>query len=327
MSQPGLPGSQFPGEDAMIRRLKDLERQVQQFTAANVLATAGIGVIPDGVVVDGQMQFKREDGTLGVSVDPVTGTFMAYSADGSAPVARFGALVETAPGSYGVEVLVGSTWVRLGNQTTTWDAVSGKPSTFPPSGHTHGGGDITSAVANATNAASATLAQEAEGSQYGWTNNVAGTEFYALWVGNNAGYKFGRNVSSVRYKQNIRSHRTDPAKVLNLTPVLYDRIPNPPQTAPTNEYGLIAEQVAQYCPELVTWFNGQIDSVRYDLLPVALLNVVKHQDTQIKALESAVKTLVPSFTLPGPAPVAPNVPSSMAPSPQPSPLPYTIEPQ
>lgn len=30
-----------------------------------------------------------------------------------------------------------------------WDNVSGKPSTFPPSSHTHPGGDITSAVANA----------------------------------------------------------------------------------------------------------------------------------------------------------------------------------
>lgn len=325
--QPGLPGSQFPGEDAQTRRIKDLERQVQQFTAANVLATAGIGVIPNGVLVNGMMQFKRADGTLGVQVDPTTGTFVAYNAAGSTPVARFGALLETAPGSYGVEVLVGSTWVQVGAQTTTWDSVSGKPATFPPSSHTHGGGDVTSAVANATNATNATLAQQAEGSQYGWTNNVAGTEFYALWVGNNAGYKFGRNVSSIRYKTNVRSHYTDPANILALTPVLYDRVPSPPLTAPANEYGLIAEQVAQFCPELVTWFNGEIDSVRYDLLGVGLLSVVKQQDAQIKALEAAVKTLIPTFTLPSPAPVAANVPSSMAPSPEPAPLPYTIQPQ
>lgn len=324
MGAPGLPGSQFPGEDAMVRRIKDLERQVQQFTAANVLASAGIGVIPNGILVNGKMQFKRADGTLGVEVDPTTGTFMAYNATGTAPVARFGALVETSPGNYGVEVLVGSTWVQVGNQTTTWDSVSGKPSTFPPSAHQHGGGDITSAVANATNASSAGLAQEAEGSQYGWTNNVAGTEFYAVWVGNNAGYKFGRNVSSIRYKTNARAHYTNPANIMALTPVLYDRST---PGGPVNEYGLIAEQVAQYCPELVTWFNGQIDSVRYDLLPVALLSVVKHQDAQLKALEAAVKTLIPSFSLPAPSPVAANVPSSMAPNPQPTPLPYTIKPQ
>lgn len=32
-----------------------------------------------------------------------------------------------------------------------WNNVSGKPSTFPPSSHTHSGSDITSAVANASN--------------------------------------------------------------------------------------------------------------------------------------------------------------------------------
>lgn len=33
-----------------------------------------------------------------------------------------------------------------------WAGITGKPSTYPPSTHTHGGGDITSAVASATNA-------------------------------------------------------------------------------------------------------------------------------------------------------------------------------
>nr|MDQ5862165.1 hypothetical protein [Actinomycetota bacterium] len=41
-SQPGIAGSQFPGEDAQARRIKDLERMVQQFAAASAHATAGI---------------------------------------------------------------------------------------------------------------------------------------------------------------------------------------------------------------------------------------------------------------------------------------------
>ena len=96
MGAPGLPGSQFPSEDAQIRRLKDLERQVQQFAAANVLATAGISTAAGGLIVDGFMEFRREDDTVGVRVDPVTGTFTAYDATGTAEVARFGALIETA---------------------------------------------------------------------------------------------------------------------------------------------------------------------------------------------------------------------------------------
>lgn len=301
MAQPGLPGSQFPGEDALLREVKDLRRQVQQFTAANVLKTAGIGVIPNGVLVNGMMQFMREDGTLGVQVDPATGSFTAFDAAGTSEVARFGALQETSPGSYGVEVLVGATWVQLGAQTTTWASVSGKPSTFPPSSHTHAGGDITSAVANATNAVEATHAAQADGSEYGFTNNVAGTTFYALWVGNDGGFHLGRNVSSIKYKENVRDCALGDA-VLNLRPVVYDRKPTfkypeledgtrcegPPERfeGAKNELGLIAEEVAPHLPDIVTRYGGEIDGVRYDLLGVALLPVMQRHEQEITDLKA-----------------------------------------
>ncbi|QYC54945.1 minor tail protein [Arthrobacter phage Popper] len=313
MQQPGLPGSQFPGEDAQVRKLKELERQVQQFSAANVLATAGIGVIPNGVLVNGLMQFNREDGTLGVQVDPTTGSFTAYDAAGTAAVARFGELQETSPGSYGVEVLVGSTWVQLGAQVATWGTLAGKPSTFPPSSHTHPGSDVTSAVANATNAVNAVNSAQADGSQYGWTNTVAGTEFYALWVGNDGGFHFGRNTSSIKYKENVRDSGTGHA-VLSLRPVVYDRKPTfkypeledgtrcegPPQRfeGAKDELGLIAEEVDPHLPQIVTRYGGDIDGVRYDLLGVALLPVVQEherkiaeQAEQIAALTAAVREL------------------------------------
>lgn len=307
MQQPGQLGSQFQGDDAFIRRLQDIERAMRELAAADVLGTAGISVIPDGVIVNGQMQFKRSDGTVGVSVDPATGTFVAYNAAGTAPVARFGSLIETAPTEYGVEVLVGSTWVRLGNQTTTWDSVSGKPSTFAPSTHTHAGTEITSAVANATNAVEAVHAAQADGSESGWTNNVAGTSFYALWVGNDGGYHFGRNVSSIKYKVNVSSALVDPWDVLQLRPVRYDRKPTyrypqdedgnrligPEQEFPgaKNEFGLIAEEVEDHLPEIVTRYNGEVDGVRYDLLGVALLPVVQSQQKQIDKLTAAVRAL------------------------------------
>lgn len=313
MAQPGLPGSQFPGEDALIREVKDLRRQVQQFTAANVLKTAGIGVIPNGVLVNGMMQFMREDGTLGVQVDPATGSFTAFDAAGTNEVARFGALQETAPGAYGVEVLVGSTWVQVGAQTTTWDSVSGKPATFPPSTHTHPGSAVTSAVANATNAVEATHAAQADGSEYGFTNNVAGSTFYALWVGNDGGFHFGRNTSSLKYKDNVRDSAPGHS-VLSLRPVVYDRKPTfkypeledgtrcegPPQMfeGAKDELGLIAEEVNLHLPQIVTRYGGEIDGVRYDLLGVALLPVVQdhertiaEQASQIAALTVAVREL------------------------------------
>lgn len=303
MGAPGLPGSQFPGEDALVRRVKELERSVQQFAAANVLATAGIRAGTGGVMVNGFMEYYREDSTLGVRVDPATGSFTAYDAPGTGEVARFGELLQTNPGEYGVEVLVGGTWVQLGAQVATWDNLAGKPSNFAPL--------VTTAVANATNAVNATEAvhaAQADGSEYGWTNNVAGTSFYALWVGNDGGFHLGRNVSSIKYKENVVDADVDPAGVLQLRPVTYDRkptfkYPTDPVTGERlegpeqrfdgakNEFGLIAEEVNEHLPEIVTRYNGEIDGVRYDLLGVALLPVVQHQQTQIDKLTAAVRAL------------------------------------
>jgi Chaperone of endosialidase len=148
--------------------------------------------------------------------------------------------------------------------------------------HTHPGDQVTTPVA------------EANGSSYAWNNVVAGTTTYAVQVGNDGGFHFGRPTSSIRYKYNVREHYTDPANILSLTPVVYDRLPvevTRPDGTTTwtigreDEYGLIAEEVYEKFPELVTWFDGQIDGIRYELLAVALLEVVKDQDLRIKALE------------------------------------------
>lgn len=320
-----MPNAQLGLSYELTQTLTNLQRQLTALSTQPVLLNASTG--QDGgkgltTDKDGLHVFNPA-GKETARLQTVDGALLMLDDNGN-EIARFGLLTHTTPGAYGAEVLVGAAWVKLGDQTTTWDSFA-KPGTYntgnqkwAPDAHTHPGGEVTSQVATSA---------QADGSQYGWTNNVAGTEFYALWVGNDAGYHFGRNVSSIRYKENVRSHYTDPANILALTPVLYDRIPSPPLTSTLNEYGLIAEQVAQYCPELVTWFNGEIDSVRYDLLSVALLSVVKHQDAQLKALETAMQTLIPTFTLPAPSPAAANVPSSMAPTPQPAPLPYTIQPQ
>jgi hypothetical protein len=276
---------------------------MQQFNAANILATAGIGAATGGVMVNGFMEFRREDATLGVKVDPITGTFTAYDAAGTTAVARFGSLTETAPGEYGVEVLVSGTWVQLGAQVATWDLLAGKPG-WASNPASIAGSSITGAVANATEAVHAA---QADGSEYGWTNNVAGTSFYALWVGNDGGFHLGRNVSSIKYKENVTDAGVAPEGVLQLRPVRYDRKPTfkyptdehgnrligPEQRfeGAKNEFGLIAEEVNEHLPEIVTRYNGEIDGVRYDLLGVALLPVVQKQQEQIDKLTAAVRAL------------------------------------
>ncbi|MDT0171010.1 hypothetical protein [Pseudarthrobacter sp. BRE9] len=70
MAQPGQAGSQFPSEDAMIRRIKDLERAVQELRSANQLGPAGIRAVPDGIVVEGSMDVQGAEtvsGTLNVT--------------------------------------------------------------------------------------------------------------------------------------------------------------------------------------------------------------------------------------------------------------------
>lgn len=55
MAQPGQAGSQFPSEDALIRRIQDLEKTVQQLAAANPFAPMGMTPNPNGVTFGGNI--------------------------------------------------------------------------------------------------------------------------------------------------------------------------------------------------------------------------------------------------------------------------------
>ena len=49
----GLAGSQFAGDDDLPRKIKDIERAIQELRAANQLGTAGIRAVDGGIVVEG----------------------------------------------------------------------------------------------------------------------------------------------------------------------------------------------------------------------------------------------------------------------------------
>lgn len=291
MQQPGLPGSQFRGEDEISRSFRDIRQAMQQFSAANVLASAGINAAAGGILVNGFMEFKRSDGTLGVKVDPATGTFVAYNAAGTSPVARFGALLETAPGSYGVEVLVGSTWVQVGAQTTTWSTISGKPG--DPGGATIPGTSITGTVPDATTATTSTQTDGATSAAF--NRDIAGIPgtYKTVWMHSNG--QIGYNTSSLRYKKNVRDFKLTTEQAMSLRAVLYDRKATGADdftpAVSVDELGLIAEEVAAVVPQLALSFDGEIDSVFYERLGVALLPVVQEQQRTIDALLVAVREL------------------------------------
>lgn len=246
------------------------------------------------------------NGDLRITLNTTDGAVVAYDATGT-PVARFGPTDYSDPGSYGVEVFVEGVWVKLGAQVAAWTNIAGRPGVS--GGATVDGSFITGTVPAATTAGSATSAghaDDADGSASGFARTVGGTEFYALWVDNTSGFKFGRNVSSRKYKQNIRPWDGDPKAALKLAPVWYERKPRAAETledgaiaAPaTSEFGLIAEDAAAVLPELATTYQGEIDGVRYDLVGVALIPVLNDHEEQlaeqadrIQKLEAAVRAL------------------------------------
>ena len=295
----------------VMKQIRDLRGAIEALQRTSTLRNASISGGEGLRILD-------DDGTPQVQIAPDR-TVTVFDGEGL-PVVRMGDMAETGPEAYGIEVRVADgSWVQLGSQSVAWANVGALPSTYDPATqkwssrpHTHPGSEIFSAVANATNAVNATsatnatnatLAQQAEGSQYGWTNNVGGTEFYALWVGNNGGYKFGRNTSSIKYKTNVRSAadekpEKDPRRILKLRPVVYDRKPTlevlpegaegPRRVYPgrSNEYGLIAEETLPHVPEVVTYFEGKIDGIRYDLLPVAMIPLLQQQDKELQELRA-----------------------------------------
>jgi hypothetical protein len=177
--------------------------------------------------------------------------------DADLTMGRIGQLVNTDAGQFGAEFYLNGVWRRAG-QTS----------------------------------------EQAEGSFYAFNNIVAGTTTYPVYVGNSTNYKFGRAPSSIRYKTNVRSYNIDPAKLFKLQPRVFDRIPQTdPETGETmpaavNEYGLIAEEVAEWLPEIVTYFDHGdgagpvIDGVRYDLIGLALLDVIQDLLKQIVQLRT-----------------------------------------
>ena len=287
----------------LMRIVSDLRKDVSALQRGSTLRNASVSGGNGLRVLD-------EDGKVLVAlVTSDGGGVIAYDENGQA-VARFGPLVNSSPDEYGVEILVNGTWVRLGYQDTIWTSIAGRPGV---SGGAHiPASFIDGAIADAQYAATANYANTAEtansagvsaqanGSQYGWTNNVAGTSFYAVWVGNDGGYHFGRNVSSRKYKENIKDWEVD-KRILDARPVTYDRKAAPiplgeGEVGPKvmgagakNEFGLIAEEVFEILPEVVQYFEGDIDGLRYELITVALIPIVKEHEDKIGSLEAAVR--------------------------------------
>ena len=100
--------------------------------------------------------------------------------------------------------------------------------------------------------------------------------------------QLGTPTSSRRYKINIEDLGSDSESIFALRPVSFEY---------KGDYkhrtymGLIAEEVEEVLPRLVNYKDNLPDSVRYQDLPVLLLNEIKKQQKKIEKLEKRLLTL------------------------------------
>jgi hypothetical protein len=97
-----------------------------------------------------------------------------------------------------------------------------------------------------------------------------------------------RVSSSQRFKDNIRDLEIDTSKIYSLKPRTFEWNENtitPGQT----DFGLIAEEVSQIIPQLVSYdLEGKPYSVKYQMLSVLILNELKKQKGEIEELKLAI---------------------------------------
>jgi hypothetical protein len=103
-------------------------------------------------------------------------------------------------------------------------------------------------------------------------------------------YRLG--TSSRRFKTDIRPYESAPfEKILEMQPVLFRYLDR--DHGPTDEdtLGFIAEELeALGLKDLVIYAeDGEVHGIRYNRIPVYILEVIKRQQKQIEALETALE--------------------------------------
>ena len=93
-------------------------------------------------------------------------------------------------------------------------------------------------------------------------------------------------VSSERYKEKIDDLSFDKEKFLSLRPVSFEYRQDLSFNIPGGQMGFIAEEVEKIFPELVKYKGDQVESVKYDRLPIYLYEVIQEQQKDIELLKT-----------------------------------------
>ncbi len=153
-----------------------------------------------------------------------------------------------------------------------------------------------------------------------WIRNVYDSVATARAVYVNANNKIGTLSSSRRYKQEIRPMAEASEAILALRPMTF-RYKKDIDPTRSRSFGLIAEEVAEVDPDLVTQDrNGKPETVRYEAVNAMLLNefikthrkieeqgaVIAQQQTQIDALTEGLQKVSAQLGESKPAPQVVN---------------------
>ncbi len=108
----------------------------------------------------------------------------------------------------------------------------------------------------------------------------------------NSNGQLGTKTSSRRFKEQITDMGDRSSKLFQLRPVNFFYKPEYDDGSHLLQYGLIAEEVAKVYPEMVVYDkDGQLLTVRYQMLAPMLLNEVQKQAEQIRSLEDRLAAL------------------------------------
>ncbi len=104
--------------------------------------------------------------------------------------------------------------------------------------------------------------------------------------------QLGTVSSSRRFKEDVQDMGAASAGLMRLRPVTFRyRQPFGDGSKP-KQYGLIAEEVAEVYPDLVSRSSdGQIETVKYQTLDVMLLNELQKQQTEIEGQRQRIQQL------------------------------------
>lgn len=90
--------------------------------------------------------------------------------------------------------------------------------------------------------------------------------------------------SSIRYKTNVQDLAMGLPEIMNLRPVSYDW--KAEYNNPNHDIGFVAEEIALISPNLVTYRDGVIEGVKYDLLTALLARGIQQQQGQLDELDA-----------------------------------------